>query len=135
MVEASRAKAVAWTALATAAVLNLIGYIGGLWSGIGWFDEFVHGYTTFAVTLAVGVFAYGRVLVGRQEHAVLLVLTIAALGLALGALWEMAEWIYDQLKPANTIKGKTDTIVDLFMDTAGALVAALLCLPLLRQKT
>lgn len=57
-----------------------------------WYDEALHGYFTFALTLVLALYAYGALLTGRRRHEVLLVLTLAGLGLAPGALWEMAEW-------------------------------------------
>ncbi len=44
-------------------------------------------------------------------------------GIACGALWEVAEWAFDQFAPGNVIKGKYDSILDIIMDTGGALVA------------
>jgi hypothetical protein len=72
----------------------------------------------------VAVYAYGTVLTGAREHGVLVVLVIAAIGLALGGVWEIAEWFYDHFiaKP-EVILPKTDTIIDMILDTAGALVA------------
>ncbi len=53
-------------------------------------------------------------------------------GIALGALWEVAEWGFDQIAPGDVIKGKHDTIIDIVMDTAGALLAGILALWLAR---
>jgi hypothetical protein len=38
-------------------------------------------------------------------------------------IWEVAEWAYDQVVPENAILGKEDTIIDLIMDTIGAVAA------------
>jgi hypothetical protein len=97
-----------------------------------WYDGILHGYATFAYTLLFGLFAYGAVFGGAREHRLLLVLAIGSVGLALGELWEIAEWAYDQVRP-NVILGKFDTIVDLIMDTLGALAAALVCLKMLKK--
>jgi hypothetical protein len=43
-----------------------------------------------------------------------------------------AEWAYDALSAGNRILGKQDTMVDLAMDTVGAVLAALLALRILR---
>ncbi len=98
-----------------------------------WYDGILHGYATFAYTLLFGLFAYGAVFSGAREHRLLLVLAIGSVGLALGALWEIAEWAYDQVVRPNVILGKFDTIVDLIMDTLGALAAALVCLKMLKK--
>ncbi len=55
-------------------------------------------------------------------------LTIASVGLAIGALWEVAEWGFDRIAPGDVIKGKHDTIIDILMDTAGAVLAGPLAL-------
>jgi hypothetical protein len=54
--------------------------------------------------------------------------------LGLGGLWEILEFLYDKLivKP-NVILPKFDTIMDMIMDTIGALVAALVHLRMLRR--
>jgi uncharacterized membrane protein YjdF len=87
----------------------------------------------FAYTLVVALFAYGTVLTGAREHRLLLVLAVGAVGLTMGALWEVAEWAYDQIVGPNVILGKTDTIVDLVMDTLGALTAGYVCLKVLKD--
>ena len=98
-----------------------------------WYDGILHGYATFAYTLLFGLFAYGAVFRGAREHRLLLVLAIASVGLALGALWEIAEWAYDRIVRPNVILGKFDTIVDLIMDALGALAAGVVCLKMLKK--
>ena len=116
-------RAVVWGFLALAALGNFAGYAFDLYQRIWWFDKVIHAYTTFAVTLLVALFLYGRVLTGARDHRFLLVLVIAGFGLGFGTLWEFAEWGYDRAVPTDAIKGKLDTITDLIVDTGGALVA------------
>jgi hypothetical protein len=119
-------KTTAWVLLLIALAANAAGYFLNLWSQFGWYDEVVHTYTTFALTLVLGIYLYGAVLTGALDHGFLLVLTIAGVGLAVGALWEIAEWAYDQwFAQGNAIKGKMDTIIDLILDTVGALIAGM----------
>lgn len=82
----------------------------------------MHAYDFFALTLLVAVQAHGVVRAGGRRHGFLLVLTVAVIGLVLGALWEIAEFGYEHFvaKP-NVILPKLDTIVDMIPDTAGAL--------------
>ena len=70
---------------------------------------------------------------GRHRHKLLLVLTVAGLGLACGALWEIAEWVYDQIVRPDAILGKTDTIVDLIVGALGAVAGALVSLRMLKK--
>lgn len=119
----------AWSAgllLAAAAAAIAAGYAFNLWHQIVWYDEVVHGFTIFAITATLGSLALGRVVDDSGDHAVWVVLAIASLGLAVGVLWEVAEWAYDQWAAGNAVKGKTDTIVDLIADTAGAVVGGCL---------
>ena len=51
------------------------------------------------------------------------VIVVAALGLALGSLWEIAEWLYVRSVPSAL--DKADTMSDLVWDATGAMLAAL----------
>jgi glycopeptide antibiotics resistance protein len=65
---------------------------------------------------------------------VLLVISLAGLGLAAGALWEVYEWIRDIMFPEeNLTVGKVDTMVDLIFDTLGALLGATVAVVLIRR--
>ena len=77
---------------------------------------------------------FGRALKGERRHGFLIVLLIASVGIALGALWEVAEWSFDQIAPGDVIKGKHDTLVDIVMDTGGAVLAGIMALKLLRPQ-
>ena len=126
-------QALAWGLLVIGLLASGAGAVWNLYSKIFWYDEVVHGYNFFALALVVAVYAYGPVLTGANRHGFLLVLAIGGLGLALGALWEIAEWAYDQLVRPNAILPKTDTIIDLIVDTVGALAAGVVRLRMLRK--
>lgn len=121
--------------MAAGLIASGAGSLWNLYSEIFWYDEVVHGYNFFALalTLVVAVYVYGTVLTGADGHGLLLVLAVVGLGLALGALWEIAEWTYDQFVRPNVILPKTDTIVDLMVDAAGALAAGIVRLRMLRK--
>lgn len=124
----------AWVVLGIAIAANAAGYFLNLFSQIAWYDDVIHGYTTFAVTLVVALYLYGSVLTGVANHRLLLVLTITSIGLGIGGLWEIAEWTYDQFfAQGNAIQGKMDTIIDLIVDTGGALVAGILAAAMARD--
>ena len=126
-------QALAWGLLAAGLIASGAGSLWNLYSKIFWYDEVVHGYNFFALTLVVAIYAYGRVLTGADRHGMLLIFTIAGLGLGMGAIWEIAEWAYDQFVRPNAILPKTDTIIDLIVDTAGALAAGIVRLRMLRK--
>ena len=120
----ARDRMAAWVLLAVAGAANAAGYFLGYFQKLAWYDDVVHGYTIFALTLVLALYLYGTVVRGATGHGFLVVLVLAAIGLAIGALWEVAEWGYDQFyAPGNAIMGKRDTILDLVWDSLGALAA------------
>jgi len=114
-----------------ALLANIAGYSFNLYDRWGWFDKVLHAYTLFAITLVVGLWTYGRVLMGQHRHTLLLVLIIGSVGAGIGAWWEVAEWAFDQLVAGNVLQGKWDTITDLIVDTVGAVVAGVVTVKML----
>ena len=111
-----------------AALLNAGGWIG-LFYQPGPYDEIVHAFTTFSITLALSFLVYRPMLTLFRSHRRLYLLTIISFGIAIGALWEIFEWV------TATINSLDDTIVDLIMDTIGAIAASLLSLRALQETT
>ena len=125
---------IAWILLTILSLVNVAGYVLDLSARCWWLDRFRHGCTIFGVTFWLALFMCNRVLRGGCGRDVLVVLMIASVGLAIGALWEVAEWGFDRIAPGDVIKGKHDTIIDIVMDTAGAVLAGLASLPFLRPS-
>lgn len=111
-----------------AALLNAGGWAFRWYNTIGLYDEVAHGFTTFALTLALGYLAYGRMLPSFQAQRLLFVLTIASFGIAIGALWEVAEWAADFLFASQVVESINDIMDDLIMDSIGAVLAGILSL-------
>jgi len=109
-----------------AALINAGGWTWNLYNKPGPYDEIAHFYTIFAITLATGYMLYGELMESFSDHRVLFVLTIASLGIALGALWEVTEWLADFFTPRQIVSGLPDTITDIMLDSGGAVLAALL---------
>ena len=128
-----RNKAVVWGCMIIALLANIAGYAWNLYSRIRLFDEILHGFTTFALTLPIALLLYQVTLTGAHTRPLLFVLTVASLGLAIGAVWEIAEWAYDQIVPGNVILGKNDTIIDLMVDTLGSIVAGIVSVGMVRR--
>jgi hypothetical protein len=127
-------KTTAWILLAIAIAANAAGYFLNWFGQIPWYDDVLHGYTIFALTLLLALYMYGASITGASGHAFLFVLTVASVGLAIGGLWEVAEWAYDQaVAPGNAILGKIDTILDLVWDSIGALVAGVVALAMAKD--
>ena len=124
--------------LAVALLASLASSVFNLYEKFWWLDEALHTYFTFSLTLVLALYAYGKVLAGRQHHQILLVLSIAGLGLAFGSLWEIAEWGYDQTVSSEAVYGTTnpitdlsDTVSDMIMNLAGSLAAGITSLRML----
>lgn len=125
-------RALAWSLAASALAANAAGYAFDLYQRFWWFDRVLHAGTILAITLWLALFVCARSLHPGNGHGSLAVFLLACVGVALGALWEVAEWAADFVLPGDVIKGKNDTIIDLVMDTAGALAGAALAITFLR---
>ena len=130
----SQNRAIVWGCFAIALLVNMAGYIWNLYTQIQWFDEVLHAFTSFALTLPLALLLCGAVLNGADSRPILFVLTVAGLGLAVGTLWEIAEWAYDQVVPRNAILGKTDTMIDLIADLIGSVLAAIVSLVMVKRN-
>lgn len=119
-------RTIAWVLAAVLIGANVAGYTFDLYAAYWWFDRVLHAATIFAMTFWLAVFVFDAAI--REGRAARFVILIACVGIAMGALWEVAEWAFDQVMPGDIIKGKHDTLMDIMMDTAGAVLAALLAL-------
>lgn len=128
----SGARTTAWLLAAVMLLANVAGYGFDLYQRVWWFDRILHACTLFAMTYWAAVFLCSKVLDAGAGYWWIRLLVIASIGIAIGAIWEVAEWGFDQVMPANVIKGKYDTVVDLIVDTIGAVLAAWLSLTMLR---
>lgn len=108
--------------LIIAVTVNAAGYIVGLWHERTMFDELVHAFTTFAgMTALIWMFTKdGRLYDGASTLAILASALIA--GVILGLAWEGFEWLI------GIIGHQRDTVVDLVMDSIGAVAAGLFVL-------
>lgn len=121
----SQPKKLGWTLMIVALGAYVTANVMNLWSTFLWYDKAMHAFTAFALTIFLGAYLYRTVLIGAQTHIFLLVLSLAGLGLAAGALWEVYEWIRDLMFPEETlVVGKVDTMIDLIFDALGALLGA-----------
>ena len=118
-----------------AALINAGGWAWDLYNQPGPYDEIAHFYTIFAITLAAGFLLYDELMESFNTHRVLFVISVASLGIALGALWEVIEWLADFATPKQIVSGLFDTITDIILDSGGAIVAALLNLRGLHERS
>ena len=61
-------RATAWGLAAFGASAAVASVVFGLYARFPWFDEALHAYNFFALTLLVAVYAYGVVLTGGRRH-------------------------------------------------------------------
>jgi uncharacterized membrane protein YjdF len=104
----------------------------GLYDRFSSYDNFVHFLVPFAIAPIVYILlARLEVLPNLRDtsearhHLGVFVVTLA-LGLAIGALWEIFEWSSDHMLGSHLQHGQTDTITDLVADGSGALVGGAL---------
>jgi VanZ family protein len=125
LLRSDRRPAVFDVLFALAALAGAIGYAFGLFDEIVPYDELTHAFTTFSVSLAFYFLFYGGSV--PERRAVALGTSVFTLGVTVGAYWEIFEWFF---VGHYTM---ADTISDLLVDSAGALVAALVALALRRR--
>ena len=118
-----------------AALLNAGGWAWGWFYAPGLYDELVHGFTMFAITLALSFLAYGSMLSLFRQHTLLYLLTIASFGIAIGALWEITEWSAGKILSTEVIGSVDDTVIDLIMDALGSGLASITSLWALQKWT
>lgn len=118
-----------------AALLNAGGWVWGLFYLPGSYDEITHAFTIFAFTLAFSFLVYQSMLPVFRQHKLLYLITIASFGIAIGALWEVAEWLAGKILATEVIESLDDTITDLVMDSLGATFAAIMSLWALQEWT
>lgn len=112
-----------------AALLNAGGWVWDLFYQPGPYDEITHAFTTFSITLALSFLVYSSMLTLFRQHPIVYILAIASFGIAIGAVWEIFEWLI------QVINDLDDTIMDLVMDSIGALMAAILSWVALQDRT
>ena len=87
--------ATAWMLLILAGVANIAGYAFDLYQPFWWFDRVLHGCTILAITFWLAIVVFGRFLRAAPPQPVLAFFLLASVGIAIGALWEVAEWGFD----------------------------------------
>jgi hypothetical protein len=120
----------AWGVAGAALALNALAYYAALFR-VSRFDLVVHAVTAAALTLLLA--AHMRSVLPGVWRPASYIAVLVAMGVALGAAWEVGEWVYDHFTAANTIRGKTDTMTDLVADAVGAMLAAMLALSIERR--
>ena len=98
--------------------LNGAGYLLNGYDRVVWYDEVCHLFTMFAVTAAIGWLVLQRSAAARDLTRSGFAAAAVAAGLVLGISWEAVEYVI------GIIGDLRDTVIDLALDTLGALLAA-----------
>jgi hypothetical protein len=104
----------------------------GLYQRIGFYDLIVHSLASFFFAPVLYILlARAEVLADLKQvttahHFVGVFVVTLALGLAVGAVWEMAEYTSDHFLGTKLAKSERDTATDLMVDGAGAAAGAAL---------
>jgi hypothetical protein len=116
----------------TALALQATGEALGAYDAVPWFDNVVHFTLPFFLAPTIYI-ALARADVvpdpkdsSRGRHYVGIFVVTLALGVAIGGLWEIWEWVSDHSLGSSLQLGLDDTVGDLVADTAGSLCGALL---------
>jgi len=118
--------------LVVALALQAWGEALGAYDAIPWFDNVAHFSLPFflAPTLYIALARADVVPDPKDEthlrHYVGIFVVAFALGVALGGLWEIWEWVSDRTLGSSLQLGNDDTVGDLTADTAGSLCGAAL---------
>jgi len=119
-------------ALSLAMILTGWGEALGLYDAISFYDNIVHFLTPlFSSQVAYIALARAEVLPDPRDetgprHHVAIFLVTAALGIAIGAVWEIFEWASDGAFGSRLQTGNDDTVGDLIADTLGSLTGGAL---------
>lgn len=111
--------------VALSALLNALGFVLDYYQRLRLYDEAAHAVTVFAVTLAFFYLVYRDEAPRRRWVMAVAVFTF---GVALGSLWEIAEWVTGRILGTAVVYGLDDAVTDLISNSVGALVAALVAL-------
>jgi hypothetical protein len=103
-----------------------------LYDALSFYDKIVHFLVPFAIAPVVYILlARTEVLPrlgdeGERHHLVGVAVVTLALGLAIGAIWEIFEYLSDHVLGSHLQHGQTDTITDLVADSCGAAAGGVL---------
>ncbi len=114
-----------FNAVMTASVaMNAGGWAWKIFDALWGYDEVAHALGTLGMTLVIGWYGYRPIAAALQRHGWVMLLAVLALGIALGAWWEIAEWIGYWFFAQPSVQVLDDKISDLVADSIGALIAA-----------
>ncbi|MFO8077836.1 MAG: hypothetical protein R6U21_04265 [Thermoplasmatota archaeon] len=121
--------------------LALFLHIGGVllhaYSAIPHYDTLTHFVSSFIIAFLsfVSIYILDEFWDGLRMDKYAIAFNVVILTVALGVIWELAEWSSDLLFGTYEQWGYNDTIKDLFVDMIAGLVMAVIGLLLMKQGT
>jgi hypothetical protein len=119
-------------AFVAALALQSLGEALGAYDALPWFDNVAHFTLPFFLAPTVYI-ALARADVvpdpkddATRHHLVGMFVVTLALGVAIGGIWEIWEWVSDHAFGSSLQLSNDDTVGDLVADTAGSAAGALL---------
>ena len=106
--------------LAVAMALNAAGYLLNWFDAFRYYDEACHLLTPLAISGLAGSSILSRTQNANDIRRLHFLLGLTLAGLLVGVAWEVFEWAI------GIIGNSIDTALDLAMDSAGALMGAVL---------
>jgi hypothetical protein len=104
----------------------------GLYGSWGFYDNVVHFIVPLLTTGMIYILLIRLGVVPELRDLTTLpqkfgfFLTVLALGMAIGAGWEVIEWLLDQMSDVGRVGSADDTATDLISDTLGSALSALI---------
>jgi uncharacterized membrane protein YjdF len=124
-----------WGLVLVSALANGASFLWQWYEVTWWYDKALHAFTCFAATLAVALILRPALPKKFWNRRLVLILTLTGLGLALGAVWEMLEWWVSWISKQKSVQeSRMDAMTDMFVDTVGALFAALASLRIFKER-
>ncbi len=108
--------------LATLVAGAVLGWGLNFYDKIVWYDDAAH----FVFSL-IGIMGLARLVLHKfqADSNWLLVTALWLSWLGVGSIWELGEWISDQLTNTRHSRGYFDTMFDMILNSTGALIGAL----------
>ncbi len=92
-----------------------------------WYDKVVHFAAEFVLTLLAGYLLIKTNLI-EFKNIVIFFIIVVCIGVTLGAVWEIIEWIITLFIPPSFDFTAFDTATDLVIDSLGAIAAGFVSL-------
>ncbi len=106
---------------------NAAGWVFRFYSTVYWYDEVSHFFTPAFITGVLGALLIKIQYNRTAGHIPFFFWILVAIGMAISAVWEIAEFVYFEMLLSNQMT-LVDTISDLALDLTGAIVASVLLL-------